>query len=30
MIQELLKDADKRMQKAVEVLKGEFAGLRTG
>ena len=30
MIQELLKDADKRMKKAVEVLKGEFAGLRTG
>ena len=30
MIQELLKDADKRMQKAVEVLKGEFTGLRTG
>lgn len=30
MIQDLLKDADKRMQKAVDVLKGEFAGLRTG
>ncbi len=30
MIDQLLKDADKRMKKAVEVLKGEFAGLRTG
>jgi ribosome recycling factor len=30
MIEELLKDAEKRMGKAVEVLKGEFAGLRTG
>lgn len=30
MIEELLKDAEKRMKKAVEVLKGEFAGLRTG
>jgi ribosome recycling factor len=30
MINELLKDAEKRMKKAVEVLKGEFAGLRTG
>ena len=30
MIGELLKDAEKRMKKAVEVLKGEFAGLRTG
>jgi ribosome recycling factor len=30
MIEELLKDAEKRMSKAVEVLKGEFAGLRTG
>ncbi len=30
MIDELLKDAEKRMKKAVEVLKGEFAGLRTG
>ncbi|RUM45254.1 MAG: ribosome recycling factor [Desulfurobacterium sp.] len=30
MIEELLKDAEKRMAKAVEVLKGEFAGLRTG
>ncbi len=30
MIEKLLKDAEKRMGKAVEVLKGEFAGLRTG
>ncbi|SMP15159.1 ribosome recycling factor [Desulfurobacterium pacificum] len=30
MIEELLKDAEKRMKKAVDVLKGEFAGLRTG
>ncbi|RUM87773.1 MAG: ribosome recycling factor [Thermovibrio sp.] len=30
MINELLKDAEKRMKKAVEVLRGEFAGLRTG
>ncbi len=30
MIEELLKDAEKRMGKAVDVLKGEFAGLRTG
>jgi len=30
MIDELLKDAEKRMKKAVDVLKGEFAGLRTG
>jgi len=30
MIDEFLKDAEKRMKKAVEVLKGEFAGLRTG
>ncbi len=30
MIDQLLKDADKRMKKAVEVLKGEFTGLRTG
>ncbi len=30
MINELLKDADKRMKKAVEVLKEEFKGLRTG
>jgi len=30
MMQELLKDAEKRMKKAVEVLKEEFKGLRTG
>ena len=30
MINELLKDAENRMKKAVEVLRGEFAGLRTG
>jgi ribosome recycling factor len=30
MIEELLKDAEKRMKKAVEVLKEEFRGLRTG
>jgi ribosome recycling factor len=30
MIQELLKDAEKRMKKAVAVLKEDFAGLRTG
>jgi ribosome recycling factor len=30
MIEELLKDAERRMEKAVKVLKGEFAGLRTG
>ncbi len=29
MIEELLKDAEKRMKKAVSVLKEEFAGLRT-
>jgi len=27
---DLLKDADKRMKKSVDVLKGEFSGLRTG
>ena len=30
MIEKLLKDAEKRMKKALEVLKGEFVGLRTG
>ncbi len=30
MIEGLLKDAEKRMKKAVDVLKSEFAGLRTG